>query len=44
MINTFSKLKFVGKIFLKKKAITEPVVETFDGQSEEIVNIYKGIR
>ncbi len=33
IINTFSRVKFRAKIFLKKKAITEPVVETFDGQS-----------
>lgn len=44
IINTFSKVKFKAKVYVKKKALTEPVVETFDGQSEEIVNIYKGIR
>ncbi len=33
LINTFSKVKFRAKIYIKKKALTEPVVETFDGQS-----------
>jgi hypothetical protein len=33
VVKIFAKFKLLAKVFLLKKAITEPVVETFDGQS-----------
>jgi hypothetical protein len=39
----YTNIKLKAKIFLTKKAITDPVVETFEGQSDLIVSIYKPV-
>lgn len=39
----YTNLKIKARIYLLKKAITEPVVETFEGHSDLIVSTYKPI-
>jgi hypothetical protein len=39
----YTQLKVKAKIFLLRKAITDPVVETFEGHSDLIVSVYKSV-
>lgn len=39
----YTNLKIKARVYLLKKAITEPVVETFEGHSDLIVSTYKPI-
>jgi hypothetical protein len=42
-IDYYTSLKVKAKVSLLKKAITDPVVETFEGHSDLIVSTYKPI-
>ena len=42
-VDYYTNLKVIAKIFLLKKAVTEPVVETFQGHSDLIVSVYKPV-
>jgi hypothetical protein len=39
----YTNIKLKARIYLTKKAITDPVVETFEGQSDLIVSVYKPV-
>ena len=39
----YTPLKLKAKIYLLKRAVTEPVVETFEGHSDMIVSVYKAV-
>ena len=42
-IDYYTSIKVVANVFILKKAITEPVVETFEGHSDLIVSLYKPV-
>jgi hypothetical protein len=42
-IDYYTNLKVVARVWLLRKAITEPVVETFEGHSDLVVSTYKPV-
>jgi hypothetical protein len=39
----YTQLKVKARVFLRRQAVTDPVVETFEGHSDQVVSVYKPV-
>lgn len=42
-IDYYTQLKVVARVYLLRRAVTDPVVETFEGHSDLVVSTYKPV-